>query len=170
MARGLADALPKRPSKQAASGRPRPRPIAPSSVETDRSPTGGPNERGAGEGPHTVAPPRAKYPVAPWIEILERNKHNHTKERDPRGSKRVGNPEKENKQGIESGRAPCVCDVGRSGPAAVSGDARFRMPSCQTMQILSCLLTLDTPIMSILFPFGLWACEPGWLLDHTQLV
>ena len=24
-----------------------------------------------------------------------------------------------------------MCDIGRSGPAAVGGDARFRMPSCQ---------------------------------------
>jgi len=22
----------------------------------------------------------------------------------------------------------------------------------------------------ILFPFGLWVFEPGWLLDHSQLV
>ena len=28
------------------------------------------------------------------------------------------------------------------------------------------------PVMSfeILFPFGLWVSEPGWLLNHSQLV
>ena len=38
--------------------------------------------------------------------------------------------------------------------------------------VLSCLLTLYTAVMSfeILFPFGLWVFEPGWLLDHSQLV
>jgi len=34
------------------------------------------------------------------------------------------------------------------------------------------LLTLYTSVMSfeVLFPFGLWVFEPGWLLDHSQLV
>ena len=38
--------------------------------------------------------------------------------------------------------------------------------------VLSCLLTLYTAVMSfeILFPFGLWVSEPGWLLNHSQLV
>ena len=38
--------------------------------------------------------------------------------------------------------------------------------------VLSCLLTLYTAVMSfeILFPFGLWVFEPGWLLNHSQLV
>ena len=38
--------------------------------------------------------------------------------------------------------------------------------------VLSCLLTLYTSVMSfgILFPFGLWVSEPGWLLNHSQLV
>ena len=38
--------------------------------------------------------------------------------------------------------------------------------------VLSCLLTLYTAVMSfeILFPFGLWVFEPGWLLVHSQLV
>ena len=37
---------------------------------------------------------------------------------------------------------------------------------------MSCLLTLYTAVMSfeILFPFGLWVSEPGWLLNHSQLV
>ena len=37
--------------------------------------------------------------------------------------------------------------------------------------VLSCLLTLYTAVMSfeILFPFGLWVSEPGWLLNHSQL-
>ena len=35
--------------------------------------------------------------------------------------------------------------------------------------VLSCLLTLYTAVMSfeILFPFGLWVSEPGWLLNHS---
>ena len=43
-------------------------------------------------------------------------------------------------------------------------------------EVLSCLLFLYTAVMSfeILFPFvlqfGLWVFEPGWLLDHSQLV
>ena len=38
--------------------------------------------------------------------------------------------------------------------------------------LVSCLLTLYTAVMSfeILFPFGLWVSEPGWLLNHSQLV
>ena len=38
--------------------------------------------------------------------------------------------------------------------------------------VLSSLLTLYTAVMSfeILFPFGLWVFEPGWLLDHSRLV
>ena len=38
--------------------------------------------------------------------------------------------------------------------------------------VLSCLLTLYTAVMSfeIPFPFGLWVFEPGWVLDHSQLV
>ena len=41
-----------------------------------------------------------------------------------------------------------------------------------TCLVLSCLLTLYTAVMSfeILFPFGLWVSEPGWLLNHSQLV
>ena len=37
--------------------------------------------------------------------------------------------------------------------------------------VLSCLLILYTAVMSfeILFPFGLWVSEPGWLLNHSQL-
>ena len=36
----------------------------------------------------------------------------------------------------------------------------------------SCLLTFYTAVMSfeILFPFGPWVSEPGWLLNHSQLV
>ena len=38
----------------------------------------------------------------------------------------------------------------------------------------SCLLlvALYAAVMSfeILFPFGLWVSEPGWLLNHSQLV
>jgi hypothetical protein len=41
-----------------------------SSLEVDRSPTGGTDERGAGEGSHTVAPPWTKYPVAPGSRSL----------------------------------------------------------------------------------------------------
>ena len=42
----------------------------------------------------------------------------------------------------------------------------------QACLVLSCLLTLYTAVMSfeILFPFGLWVSEPGWLLNHSQLV
>ena len=38
--------------------------------------------------------------------------------------------------------------------------------------VLSCLLALYTAVMSfeILFPFGLWVFEPGWLFNHSQLV
>ena len=32
------------------------------------------------------------------------------------------------------------------------------------------VLTIYTPVLRILFPFRLWACEAVWLLDHSQLV
>ena len=31
-------------------------------------------------------------------------------------------------------------------------------------------LYLYIPVLRILFLFKLWACEPAWLLDHSQLV
>ena len=45
-------------------------------------------------------------------------------------------------------------------------------PERRPCLVLSCLLTLYTAVMSfeILFPFGLWVSEPGWLLNHSQLV
>ena len=56
------------------------------------------------------------------------------KRETPGGQNKSEIQEKENKQRIERGRAPCVCEVGRSDPAAVGGDARFRMPSCHASQ------------------------------------
>ena len=52
---------------------------------------------------------------------------------------------------------------------ATCAPPRPHRPPCL---VLSCLLTLYTAVMSfeILFPFGLWVSEPGWLLNHSQLV
>ena len=83
-------------------------------MEVDRSPTGGPNERGAGEGSHTVAPPWTKYPVAPGSESLGDSSKATEKRETPGGQNKSEIQEKENKQTIERGRAPCVCEVGRS--------------------------------------------------------
>ena len=76
------------------------------------------NERGAGEGPHTVAPPRAKYPVAPWIEILERNKQSHTKERETPGGQKESEIQKRktNKELRVGERHACVMSVGQVRP------------------------------------------------------
>ena len=83
-------------------------------LEVDRSPTGGPNERGAGEGSHTVAPPWTKYPVALGSESLGDSSRATEKRETPGGQNKSEIQEKENKQRIERGRAPCVCEVGRS--------------------------------------------------------
>ena len=63
-------------------------------VATDRSPTGGPNERGAGEGSHTVAPPWTRYPVALGSESLGDSSKATQKRETPGGPKQVGNPRK----------------------------------------------------------------------------
>ena len=57
--------------------------------------------------------------------------------------------------------------VGAGAPHAERGGAEAIIE-----RVLSCLLALYTAVMSfeILFPFGLWVFEPGWLLNHSQLV
>ena len=98
-----------------------------SSLETDRSPTSGLTERGAGEGSHTVAPPWTKYPVALGSESLGDSSRATEKRETPGGQNKSEIQKKENKQRIERGRAPCVCEVGRSDPAAVGGEWRCKI-------------------------------------------
>ena len=63
---------------------------------------------------------------------------------------------------------PCAAGSAIAGSAFECGVEDSQGPGL----VLSCLLTLYTAVMSfeILFPFGLWVSEPGWLLNHSQLV
>ena len=75
-------------------------------LEEDRSPAVGPNERGAGEGHYTIAPPWIRYPIATErglatesARILEQQEPQKARE-DPHGVNQVEIQEKENKQRI----------------------------------------------------------------------
>ena len=51
-------------------------------------------------------------------------------------------------------------------PRTPSATLRVLRP---VLLVLSCLLTLYTSVLESV-PVWLWACELGWLLDHSQLV
>ena len=59
---------------------------------------------------------------------------------------------------------PCSIDSRGFTERLLSGEK----PVVLSCLVLSCLLTLYTAVMSfeILFPFGLWVSEPGWLLSR----
>ena len=63
-------------------------------------------------------------------------------------------------------------DEAAAAAAAEIADLKAQLAAALQALVLSCLLTLYTAVMSfeILFPFGLWVSEPGWLLNHSQLV